>query len=257
MMKLFILCCALFFVLSSNGKPIEYELRGSIWNSTTFQVADSDFHTYAKVSAFLKKHVTSTGKVNYAGIKKDMSELNVIVKTFEQNFPKKEWSNNQKLAYWINVYNVYTLKLVAENYPVSSITKITAKPWDKKFIALGGKIYSLGEIENEILRKQFNEPRIHFALNCASKSCPALLNTAYTASSLSTQLSAQTKKFLADMNKNDFSNSKSIRISKIFDWYKVDFTKSGTVIDFINKYRASKLNNPTITYLDYSWDLNE
>ena len=257
MMKLFILCCGLLFVVPSIGNTVTGQFCFSLWNSNTLQDTNSNFHTYIKLSAFLKKHVSSAGKVNYTGIKKDMSTLNAIVKTFEQNFPKKDWSNNQKLAYWINAYNVYTLKLVAENYPVSSITKITAKPWDKKFIALGGKTYSLGEIENDILRKQFNEPKIHFALNCASQSCPVLLNTAYTANSLSTQLTVQTKKFLADKSKNDFSDPKNIQLSKIFDWYKSDFTKNGSVIDFINKYRSTQLDNPKISYLAYSWDLNE
>ena len=220
-------------------------------------VNDSDFHAYEQLTSFLRTHVSADGHVNYSAIKKNKSRLNAIIQTFEHNYPKSDWSRNQKLAYWINAYNVYTIKLVSDNYPVSSITKITAKPWDKKFIQLGGKTYSLNMIENEIIRKQFNEPRIHFALNCASKSCPNLYNKAFKASALSYQLTQQTKKFLADKGKNDFSNSKSIKISKIFEWYKADFTKNGSVVDFINKYSETKLNSPKISYMDYSWDLNK
>ncbi len=221
--------------------------------------AENDFHEYTELTNFLKAHVSSTGKVNYASIKKDQARLNKIVTSLEKNHPSSSWSRNQKLAYWINVYNVYTIKLVVDNYPINSIKAVAGgKPWDKKFIKLGGKTYSLNNVENDIIRKQFNEPRIHFALNCASKSCPILYNKAFRASALSYQLTQQTKKFLSDKSKNDFSNAKSVKISKIFEWYKVDFTKGGkSVVDFINKYRSEKLSSPKIGYLPYSWDLNK
>jgi hypothetical protein len=115
----------------------------------------------------------------------------------------------------------------------------------------------LNNIENDIIRAQYNEPRIHFALNCASKSCPVLLNKAYTPSKLYGQLTSQTKRFLKDTSKNNFSGS-TIKISKIFDWYGEDFRKNGsTVIDFFNKYRTEQLSDPKIAYMDYSWDLNK
>tara|TARA_Y100000385_G_scaffold280419_1_gene331600 strand:- start:2548 stop:3531 length:984 start_codon:yes stop_codon:yes gene_type:complete len=216
-----------------------------------------DFHSYEKLNTFLTKYVTYSGKVNYSSIKTNKSQLNDIIEEFEENYPESDWSYTQKLTYWINAYNVYTIKLVTDNYPTSSITKITAKPWHKKFIKLGGKTYSLNNIENDIVRKQFKEPRIHFALNCASKSCPVLLNKAYTPAKLYGQLTSQTKRFLSDYSKNDFSG-KTIKISKIFDWYGEDFRKNGnTVIDFFNKYRSEQLSDPKISYLEYSWDLNK
>jgi Protein of unknown function, DUF547 len=215
-----------------------------------------NFHDYTELSAFLRSHVSNIGKVNYALVKSDLSALILIIKEFEKNYPETDWTKNQKLAYWINAYNVYTLKLVAENFPVSSIKDVAAKPWDKKFIPLGGKTISLSEIENDMIRAKYNEPRIHFALNCASKSCPILLNKAYKAISLSSQLTSQTKRFLNDNSKNDFSSSKVIKLSQIFNWYKGDFTKAGTVFDFINKYRSTNLGTPKIVYLEYSWDLN-
>ncbi len=219
-------------------------------------ISNYDFHEYVALDVFLHRYVSSAGKVNYAGIKSNMSKLNEILGEFESNYPESSWSSKQKLTYWINAYNIYTIKLIADNYPTSSITKITAKPWEKKFIKLGGKTYDLNTIENDIIRKQFNEPRIHFALNCASKSCPVLLNAAYTPEKLYSQLTSQTKRFMKDATKNDFSNPKKIKISQLFDWYKEDFTKNGTVVDFINKYRTEQLDNPKIEYMEYSWDLN-
>ncbi len=220
---------------------------------------DYDFHAYEKLNTFLKKYVSAGGKVNYASIKNNKSELDAIIKEFEANSPGASWSSAQKLTFWINVYNIYTIKLVTDNYPTSSITNINGgKPWDKKFIKLGGKTYTLNNVENDVIRKQFNEPRIHFALNCASASCPVLLNAAYTPSNVYSKLTSQTKRFLNDTGKNKFEK-KSAQISKIFEWYKEDFTKGGsTVIDFINKYRTDQLDEKkvNVSYLEYSWSLN-
>lgn len=216
-----------------------------------------NIHEYKKLNAFLGKYVSSTGHVNYASIKSNSSELDAIIAEFESTIPESSWSRDEKLAFWINAYNIFTIKLIVDNYPTSSITKITAKPWDKKFVKIGGTTYSLGGIENDVIRKKYNEPRVHFALNCASKSCPNLLNKAYMPSSLSSQLTAQTKAFLNDASKNNLSSNKSVSLSQIFDWYKDDFAASGGVIAFINKYKGTSLGSPKITYLDYSWDLNK
>ena len=217
-----------------------------------------DFHDYTSLSLFLGENVNSNGKVNYARIKSNIGDLNFLIKDFEENYPTSSWSKNEELAYWINVYNLYTLKLVASNYPITSITKITAKPWDKKFIKLGGALLSLNDVEHKKIRARYNEPRIHFALNCASQSCPKLLNTAFTSNSLNYQLTRQTKNFLKDISKNNFSNSNEIVISSLFDWYKNDFVKKeGSVVEFINKYSVEKLVKPTIKYMDYSWELND
>ena len=176
-----------------------------------------NFHDYINLTKFLSTHVSNSGKVNYNSIAKNRNELNSIINEFETNYPEANWTKNQKLSYWINAYNLFTIKLIVDNYPVTSIKNITAKPWDKKFILLGGNKLSLNNIEHNIIRKQYNEPRVHFALNCASESCPILLNMAYRASVLSSQLTAQTKLFLFDNSKNNFSDSNNIKISKIFD----------------------------------------
>lgn len=203
----------------------------------------------------LSNNVSSSGKVNYVSIKKDLKTLEVAIVYYQENTPKSSWSTNQKLAYWINAYNLFTIKLVVDNYPTSSIKNISGgKPWDKKFIELDGKTMSLNDIENGIIRKQFNEPRIHFAVNCASVSCPKLLNQEYTSSNLNTLLDKQAKRYINDKNENTFT-SNSAKISNIFDWYKDDF--KGGVIPFLNKYLASPLPADTkISYEEYNWNLN-
>ena len=222
------------------------------------EIQADGFHDYIQWSTFLSQHVSSTGKVNYTKIKADKAQLNAIIQKFEKNYPNSSWSSKQQLAYWINAYNLYTLQFVSDHYPISSITKITAKPWDKKFIKLGGETLSLNDIEHKKIRAKNNEPRIHFALNCASESCPILYNKAFTAKNLSYQLTKQTKRFLNDKSKNDFSDPNNIKISSLFDWYKGDFVKKeGSVISFINKYRTEQLVDPTISYLEYLWGIND
>ncbi|MFT4600733.1 MAG: hypothetical protein ACI857_000910 [Arenicella sp.] len=129
------------------------------------------------------------------------------------------------------------------------------KAWDKKNIALGTKKYSLSQIENDILRKM-GDARIHFAINCASESCPKLLNRAFNNKSLNKYLNQTTTSFLADASKNDFT-SNPIKVSKIFEWYKNDFTK-GNIITFINDNSSLNLAADSKTeYLEYDWSLND
>jgi hypothetical protein len=223
---------------------------------TVDDISITNFHEYVNYNAFLNQHVSSSGKVNYTLAKSNMADLDKIINEFQRNLPESNWTKNQKLAYWINAYNLFTIKLVASNYPVSSIKDITAKPWDKVFIELGEKKLSLNDIEHKEIRAKFNEPRIHFALNCASESCPKLLNRAYKASSLNSQLTQSTKTFLNDKSKNDLSDVNSIKVSQLFDWYKTDFDKDGDIIVFINTYVSTPFDKPKISYLDYSWKLN-
>ena len=116
----------------------------------------------------------------------------------------------------------------------------------------------LNNIEHGILRKDFEEPRIHFAVNCASVSCPKLRNEAYVGSRLDAQLNDQAKAFLADKGKNNIKNANEAKLSKLFKWFKGDFTKNGDLISFINKYSTVKLNkDANLDFLDYDWNLNE
>jgi hypothetical protein len=203
----------------------------------------------------LQKHVSSKGNVDYKGFKKDQEELQLYLNLLSKNLPEKSWSKNAILAYWINAYNAFTVKLILDNYPIKSIKKLD-NPWDKEFIILGTKKYSLGEIEHKILRKM-NEPRIHFAINCASFSCPNLDDEAYTENKLEQQLTAATENFLKDNTKNTISANKA-ELSQIFDWFAGDFKNNGSIIEFVNKFSTVQINaKAKINYKEYNWNLNE
>lgn len=218
----------------------------------TESVKDVD---HSKWNALLKKNVSPNGNVNYKGFLRDKKELEAYLDILEANVPSKSWSRNATLAYWINVYNAFTVKLIVDNYPVHSIKEIS-NPWGKKFFTLGGQKYSLEQVEHEILRKM-GEPRIHFAINCASISCPNLLNEAYTEAELSKQLAQVAKSFINDKTKNTITKSK-IEISEIFNWFASDFKTKGSVIDFLNQYSNIKIDSKAKkTYKNYNWNLNE
>ena len=201
----------------------------------------------------LKKYVTASGEVNYKGFKKDELTLDNYLKSLAAKTPDKTWSKDASLAYWINAYNAFTIKLILKNYPLKSIIDLDAgKPWDVAWIELGGKKYSLNNIENDIIRPQYKDPRIHFAVNCAAKSCPPMNNTAFTEANINALLDSRTKNFI-NSSANEISTA-SIKISKIFDWYKDDFSN---VITFLNKYSNTKINSGAkIEYKNYDWSLN-
>ena len=211
----------------------------------------------------LKKYVDKNGNVNYIGLKKDQKILDSYLTLLSSNEPSASWSKDEQLAYWINAYNAFTISLVVKHYPVASIKEIRPgisfinSVWDIKFIKIGKETYDLNNLEHGIIRKKFDEPRVHFAINCASYSCPALRNEAYTADKLDAQLTDAAKSFLADKNKNEFTPDR-ITISKIFDWFTGDFKKNGSLIDFLNKYAPVKINaKAKIDYKDYLWSLNK
>lgn len=205
----------------------------------------------------LQKHVSDNGNVNYKSVKTDHKKLLEYIHILALLKSKPEFdsiSKNEKLAYWINAYNALTIDLIIKNYPVKSI-KDTKDPWGQKLWELGDKWYSLEDIEHEILRKM-DEPRIHFAIVCASYSCPKLQNTAFTPSSLETQLTAATKQFLSDTKRNEIKEN-SLKLSKIFKWFDKDFEQNGSLIDFLNKYTDITISaKAKISYKDYNWDLN-
>ncbi|PCI93947.1 MAG: hypothetical protein COB15_15345 [Flavobacteriales bacterium] len=220
-------------------------------------IAQNKLPTHSDWNSITKKNVSVSGKVNYKGMKASLSKIEGYLKILKENAPKKEWPKNEKLAYWINLYNASTVYLIASNYPISSITKLEGgKPWDKNFVESGDKIYSLNQIENEIIRPRFKDPRIHAALNCAAVSCPSLLNEAYVGNKLEDQLTQQTKVWINDPSKN-LLNQNVVKISKIFDWYAADFKAVGGVVAFINKYSTKNSASKKIRFLEYNWALNE
>jgi hypothetical protein len=203
----------------------------------------------------LQKYVSDNGNVNYSGLKKEHLKLNNYIKSLNLALPNETHTKEFTLAFWINAYNAMTIDLVLRHYPVKSIKDIKA-PWQQRYWELGEKWYNLEDIEHQILRKM-DEPRIHFAIVCASISCPKLLNEAYTAENLELQLTNATKDFLSDTNRNFISKDK-LELSKIFKWFGSDFTKNGSLIDFLNLYSTIEISKKaTKSYKDYNWDLNE
>ncbi len=214
--------------------------------------------SHAQWDALLKKYVSPSGKVNYKGFKADRPNLQKYLRVLMSNPPKSTWSKNERKAYWINAYNAFTIELIVKNYPVKSIKDIASgKPWDLKFIKIGTKTYSLNDIEHNILRKNYGDSRIHFGIVCASYSCPKLVNKAFTTENVNSVLSANARQFINDPKRNKITSS-SAQISKLFEWFKDDFTKSGSLKDYLNKYSKVKVNASTkITYMPYNWSLNE
>lgn len=210
---------------------------------------------HAAWNTLLQKNVSATGKVNYKGFKAQKSTLQSYLDDLAANPPASDWGRKETMAYWINAYNAFTVKLIVDNYPLSSITNLDGgKPWDKKWIKLGDKTYSLNNIENDILRPKYKDARIHFAVNCAAQSCPPLLNKAWTAANLNANFDKQAKAFINNSKFNKIS-ADAVEISKIFEWYAGDF---GDIVTYLNKYSTTKINaGAKVSYMEYDWALNE
>lgn len=215
----------------------------------------------------LKKHVNANGLVDYKGFKADEKDFNAYLDMLSKNAPaESKMSKNEEMAYWINAYNAFTIRLILDHYPVKSIKDIGSKiqipfvttPWAKKFIKIGSQTMSLDNIEHGTLRKKFDDPRIHFTLVCASISCPRLRNEAYTATKLEAQMDDQGRDFLNNPAKNKISKD-AAQLSNYFNWYSGDWKKNGqSVVKWVDKYSNTKITDDTkITFLDYNWNLNE
>ena len=223
--------------------------------------------THKIFTDILQKYVTD-GFVNYKELAQDQ-EFETYLNQLSITDPSK-LSEKEELAFWINTYNAFTIKAILDNYPVKSINDIKfgeKSVWDENFISINKKMYSLNDIEHKILRIKFKEPRIHFAIVCASISCPELRNESYEADNLDKQLQEQTVKFLRDKKRNSFDlKNKKANISKIFEWFGEDFGKSDKDIlmyisnflpDDVRKDIKQNINEWTISYKKYDWNLNE
>jgi len=226
----------------------------------------STFPGHSIWSNLLKKHVRESGLVDYQGFMKDREQLEQYLSILSNHPPDEAaWSREEQIAYWINVYNAYTIDLILDHYPVQSIKDIGASiqipfvntPWDIKFITIGEATLDLNNVEHGILRDKFDEPRIHFAVNCASISCPVLRREAYTGDKLDLQLDEQAKIFINDPQKNRISMQEAA-ISRIFSWYKGDFTNGQSLIDYLNKFSTVRIaDDADIHYMEYDWGLND
>lgn len=211
-------------------------------------------------NSVLNQYVADNGLVDYKGLKKDRQGLDKYLEAIEKIERQKyeSWSEKEKIAFWINNYNALTLQLMLDKYPQKSIRNLFM-PWDFYKFEVMGKKYSLNDIEHKILRKEFNEPRIHFAVNCASIGCPNLRQEVYTGNKLDLQLEEQAKIFLnSPKGLIVDKNNKVVRISSIFKWFGEDFTKNNqSVVGFIQKYVSENIKGYKVEYLEYDWSLNE
>lgn len=264
-----------------NIMTIRTTIAATILLSSAAAYADFD---HSRWDSLLNKHVTMThaGKasvVDYKGMQADKTKLKNYLtatsKVTQSEFDR--WDKEEQLAFLINVYNAGTVDLVLTEYPdiksIKDIGGLFSSPWKQDFIPLLGKTRSLDDIEHNLIRgsKRYNEPRIHFAVNCASIGCPALLNDAFSGPRLEEQLEQVTSKFLADNSRNRLQGN-MLEISPIFKWYKEDFEDgwrgSDNVAEFLGRYSQSlglnktqtaalKSGNIDIDYTSYDWRLNK
>lgn len=209
----------------------------------------------------LEANVDADGWVDYTAIKADVASLD----TYLDGIKKADISaldSNEQLAFLINSYNAFTLKLIVENYPLNSINDIAANDrWDAVRWNLGGRIVSLNQLEHELIRPNFAEPRIHFALVCAAIGCPPLRQEVFTGKDLESQLADQTT--YVHNHGTWFAHNKSansVQLTKLYSWYGDDFVKSsGSVLKFIseNSTQLEGVTNPSVSWLEYDWTLND
>ena len=237
------------------------------------QQVSMDSLDHSSWDALLKKYVDADGDVNYANWKKteaDVKALDAYLADLSRGLPGKASSRPAQFAYWINAYNAMTIKGILREYPTTSIRNHTAKVWgyniwdDLLLITPNGN-FSLNHIEHEILRKM-GDARIHFAIVCASKGCPRLLNQAYTSSQLDKQLTANARHFFSDRQKFKADvDAKRIYVSPILEWFAEDFGSSdaqqmrfiATFLPDLDAQRLARSGSADVSYLDYDWNLNE
>ncbi len=221
----------------------------------------------------------ATGFVDYFSWGKDRAALDAYVKWGIQSLTIKiysEWSRSEKISFWINLYNALTIQAILDHYPVGSIREIEGV-WDKKSIGVMGNPLSLNEIEHAILRKEFKELRVHYALVCAAKSCPPLRSELYTGDQLEDQLRDQQERFFSKKKNFHFdANAGVLTLSALLDWYENDFIgglinasvsewsdemKKKSLILYLRKnaLKGRELDDtlPEIRYADYDWTLNK
>ncbi len=240
---------------------------------------------HAAWDALVKRDVVivsggNASRVDYAAFKRDRDALNQYLDGLSAVTPAEYqgWTREQQLAFLINAYNANTVKLVLTRYPdlksIKDLGSLVQSPWKQEFFTLLGATRSLDGVEHGMIRAPgaFDEPRIHFALNCASVGCPMLREEAYVGPRLDTQLESSVRRFLGDRSRNRYdAGSGRLELSRIFDWYKADFEKGGSgfasVSQFLARYADFVADEAVgralvrrgqlpIRYLDYDWTLN-
>ena len=266
-MKLLLLACVYCVALSLEGVASAQEAE--VIPISTFD------HSHAGFTLVLQEFVTLVGVTSYvnyrelkrndAGLNHYLSQVSAVTKAQFGSF-----SEAQQIAFLVNVYNAFTLKLVIDHYPVESIKDIGGffgSPWKQKIVALFGKFFTLDDVEHRMLRKDYQEARIHFVLVCAAKGCPRLHNEAYHADELEQQLEGAARTFLRDTSRNRFDALQSrLYLSKLFSWFGGDFDrKYGSVRAYVARHISAQpvvqeqiVNGDiSIAYTDYDWSLND
>jgi len=222
--------------------------------------------------ALLRESVVGS-QVDYSGLKTKIGRLETYLGLLAETDPST-LSDTARLAFWINTYNAVTVKMILDHFPgIASIRDID-DPWGERRVTINGRSLSLDDIEHKIIRAEFEEPRIHFAVNCASKGCPDLLGEAFVAEHLDDQLSRVTQSFLADATKGAraglvkgklWGETPTLTLSPILKWYAGDFQKNGsTVSSFVaiyapkdvGKFVSEHSGDLKLGYFDYDWSLN-
>jgi hypothetical protein len=206
----------------------------------------------------------NNGQVNYDGFKQEESKLDRYLSTLEAVDPR-DLSSDEQFAYYANAYNAWTIKVILSKYPdIDSIKELgifNTGPWKKKIIRLNGQMRSLDNIEHDILRPQFRDPRVHFAVNCAAYSCPPLRSEPFVGSRLDAQLDEATRTFINNPDRN-YLDGNTLYVSKIFKWFAEDFNHDP--ISFVQRYAEGSLKSELqarrtsvkVKYLPYDWSLN-
>lgn len=243
-------------------------------------------HSHAAWTALLKKHIVlinggQTSAADYQGFLTDRTALGrYLAQLSSVTKPEfDQFGSAQQQAFLINAYNAFTVELILTRYPdlksIKDLGSLFSGPWSRKWIDLVGEVRGLDNIEHVMFREKggYDEPRVHFAVNCASIGCPMLREEAFTAVALDAQLEEQAQRFMADSSRNRYdAKSKTLYLSKIFDWYSVDFEQGHRGIDSLQTFarqhadqltkdpaaRAALLNEPVrIRFLSYDWNLND
>ncbi len=208
----------------------------------------------------LNQHVNSDGFVDYQAFLENHEGLKSYLAYLGKNSPADDTPINEQFAYYINLYNAATIHIMLENdipASIKDIGSVVNPVWIQDFIEIGDSNYSLADIEKGVLQ-EMGDPRIHFAINCASYSCPKLMDTAYTAENVDEMMNQAATKFV-NSDKNDLSDPDNPKLSSIFKWYRSDFTDSGmSLIEYVNQYADKKISpDAEVDYLDYDWSINK
>ncbi|OON68777.1 DUF547 domain-containing protein [Hymenobacter sp. CRA2] len=213
----------------------------------------------------LKRTVQPDGRINYADLAEHDDQLRGYLQALRHTTPAADWTRPQSAAFWLNVYNAYTLNLAVQYYPVLRLSDIKVKTvsgyrpvWDAPEVNVGGKVYSLNQIEREILPQLLpHDPRRFVALHCAALSSPTLLPEAYDGSRLDAQLNEQTRRFVNDKQRNHLT-ADAVQVSSLFDWHATEFGETAELIAFLNRFaKAPIAATATVQYLPYDWTLND